>query len=565
MGVVQANNDIKVLTAKEDAEIERILFELSALAGSYADRIIDSYNCLVGLDVVFAKAELAYKMKATAPVLNDKGVIELKQARHPLIPADRIVPVDVTLGEDFDTLIITGPNTGGKTVTLKTIGLLTLMAMCGLMIPAGDGSTLSVFRRVLADIGDEQSIEQNLSTFSAHMTNIIGILKVANSSTLALIDELGAGTDPVEGAALAIAIIERLRERGAKIASTTHYAELKEFALKTSGIENGSCEFDIKTLRPTYRLLIGVPGKSNAFAISQRLGMDTRLVDRAKELVNTESRQFEDVVQNLENRRQSLERQLENAQRLTQKANTEKQKAENELARAEKQARDAIDNARAEAERIVSRTKAQAYAMLDEIEKARKAKNDDAETRAKLKRAINQIEDSSNPVETRSPGDDGYVLPRPLKVGDNVLIYDIDKDAVVLALPDKDNMVLVQAGIIKTRVALGNLRLKKSETAKTANKYQNRRRTTPSNVNIRPVTEIDVRGQTALEAIAAVDSAIDNALLTNVEQITIIHGKGTGVLRAEIQKHLRRCKYVKSFRLGTFGEGESGVTIVELK
>ena len=565
MGVVQANNDIKVLTAKEDAEIERILFELSALAGSYADRIIDSYNCLVGLDVVFAKAELAYKMKATAPVLNDKGVIELKQARHPLIPADRIVPVDVTLGGDFDTLIITGPNTGGKTVTLKTIGLLTLMAMCGLMIPAGDGSALSVFRRVLADIGDEQSIEQNLSTFSAHMTNIIGILKVANSSTLALIDELGAGTDPVEGAALAIAIIERLRERGAKIACTTHYAELKEFALKTSGIENGSCEFDIKTLRPTYRLLIGVPGKSNAFAISQRLGMDTRLVDRAKELVNTESRQFEDVVQNLENRRQSLERQLENAQRLTQKANTEKQKAENELARAEKQARDAIENARAEAERIVSRTKAQAYAMLDEIEKARKAKNDDAETRAKLKRAINQIEDSSNPVETRSPDDDGYVLPRPLKVGDNVLIYDIDKDAVVLALPDKDNMVLVQAGIIKTRVALGNLRLKKSETAKTANKYQNRRRTTPSNVNIRPVTEIDVRGQTALEAIAAVDSAIDNALLTNVEQITIIHGKGTGVLRAEIQKHLRRCKYVKSFRLGTFGEGESGVTIVELK
>lgn len=564
MGVVQANNDIRVLISKEEAEIERILFELSSLAGSYADTIIGSYKNLVELDVIFAKADLAYSMKAVKPVLNDKGIIDLKQARHPLIDLKKVVPVDVILGDSFDTLVITGPNTGGKTVTLKTIGLLTLMAMCGMMIPCSDNSRISIFRRVLVDIGDEQSIEQSLSTFSAHMTNIIGILKLANSSTLALIDELGAGTDPVEGAALAIAILEKLRSRGAKIASTTHYAELKEFALKTQGIENGSCEFDVKTLRPTYRLLIGVPGKSNAFAISQRLGMDKELVDRAKELVTAESRQFEDVVETLEHRRQSLEKQLANAQRLTQKANTEKQKAENELAKAKKNAEEEIRRAKEEAERIVSKTKAQAYALMDEIDKLKKNKEKaDSQAKAKLRQGIKQIEESSDPIEKQKNSD--YKLPRPLKVGDDVLIYDIDKDAVVLELPDKDNMVQVQAGIIKTRVQLSNLRLKEKKTEKVKNPYRNRNRSVQRSVDIHPITEIDVRGQTAIEAIMAVDSAIDNAILTNVEHITIIHGKGTGVLRTEIQKHLRTIKQVKSFRLGTFGEGESGVTIVELK
>ena len=563
MGVVQANNDIKVLISKEEAEIERILFDLSALAGSYADVIIGSYECLVELNLIFAKADLAYSMKAVAPKLNDKGIIDLKQARHPLIPRDKAVPIDVNLGKNFDTLVITGPNTGGKTVTLKTIGLLTLMAMCGLMIPAGDNCEISVFTRILVDIGDEQSIEQSLSTFSAHMTNIIGILKKANSSSLALIDELGAGTDPVEGAALAIAILEKLRTRGAKIASTTHYAELKEFALRTNGIENGSCEFDIKTLRPTYRLLIGVPGKSNAFAISRRLGMDENVVIRAQELVNSDSRQFEDVVTKLESRRQNLEKQLENAQRLTQKANTEKQKAENELAKAKQNAKIEIERARAEAEKIVSRTKAQAYALLDEMEKAKKAKDVDSRTRARLRREINKIEDSSNPVESKAEQKD-YKLPRPLKIGDDVLIYDIDKDAVVLELPDKDDMVMVQAGIIKTRVKLSNLRLKKSENKKAPNR-KSRTRSASVNVDIRPSTEVDVRGMTAIEAVMAVDSAIDNAILSNIETLTIIHGKGTGVLRTEIQKHLRSVKYVKSFRLGTFGEGENGVTIVTLK
>ena len=562
MGVVQANNDIKVLVAKEEAEIERILYELSALAGSYADVIIGSYKCLWELDLIFAKADLAYSMKAVMPALNDKGVIDLKQARHPLINPKDVVPIDVTLGKDFDTLVITGPNTGGKTVTLKTIGLLTLMAMCGLMVPAGDNSELSVFRRVLVDIGDEQSIEQSLSTFSAHITNIIGIMKKANSSTLALIDELGAGTDPVEGAALAISILEKLREQGAEIASTTHYAELKEFALRTDGIENGSCEFDIKTLRPTYRLLIGVPGKSNAFAISKRLGMDVNVVERAKELVNADSRQFEDVVQTLESRRQSLEKQLENAQRLTGKANIEKQKAENELARAKQKAENEIERARSEAERIIARTKAQAYALLDEMEKAKKAKSDDVGMRSKLRREINKLEDSSNPVESREQSD--YKLPRPLRVGDNVLIYDIDKKAVVLELPDKNGEVLVQAGIIKTRVKLDNLRLSKSDD-KPKKQYGKRLRNVHSNVDVHPMTEIDVRGMSAVEAVMAVDGAIDNAILTNIEQITIIHGKGTGVLRKEIQAHLKKSKFVKSYRLGTFGEGESGVTIAELR
>ncbi len=564
MGVVQANNDIRVLISKEDAEIERILFELSALAGSYSDQIISSYRCLCDLDLIFAKADMAYKMKAVTPKLNEHGIIDLKKARHPLIPSDKVVAVDINLGKDFDTLVITGPNTGGKTVTLKTLGLLTLMAMCGMMIPAADNSEVSIFRRVLVDIGDEQSIEQSLSTFSAHMTNIIGILKQANASTLALIDELGAGTDPVEGAALAIAILEKLRSRGAKIAATTHYAELKEFALRTDGIENGSCEFDIKTLRPTYRLLIGVPGKSNAFAISLRLGLDNNVVNRAKELVNRDSREFENVVSTLEARRQNLEKQLESARSLTQKANTEKQKAESELDRARKQAELVLEKAREEASRIVSRTSAQADALIDELDRARKAKNDDPALKAKLRRDIRGLEDSANPVEKKRQ-DGEYTLPRPLKVGDNVLIYDLDKDAVVLELPDKDNMVLVQAGIIKTRVELKNLRLKKSETKKNVSGFRNTRGHKPSNVNIRPVTEIDVRGQTAIEAIMAVDSAIDNAILTNVRNLTIIHGKGTGVLRAEIQKHLRTVKYVKSFRLGNFGEGESGVTIVELK
>ncbi|MBQ6627090.1 MAG: endonuclease MutS2, partial [Ruminococcus sp.] len=424
MGVVQANNDIRVLESKEQAEIEKILYELSATCGTHADEIIESYNFIVELNVIFSKAQLAYKMKATMPKMNDNGVIDLKQARHPLIPDKVVVPTDITLGKEFDTLVITGPNTGGKTVSLKTIGLLTLMAMCGLMVPCADNSELSTFRRVLVDIGDEQSIEQSLSTFSAHMTNIIGILKLANRSTLALIDELGAGTDPVEGAALAVSILEKLRSKGAKIASTTHYAELKEYALKTEKVENGCCEFDVKTLRPTYKLLIGVPGKSNAFAISKRLGMEDDVVERAKELVSSESRQFENVVETLEERRQELEKTLAQAHAELNKARTEREKAQKEMERAKKEAQREIEKAKHEASLLLSKTKAQAYALIDDLEKAQKAKAMSADDRAKLKRNMRDLEDTADPVKNNE--NSSYKLPRDLKIGDSVLIFDID-------------------------------------------------------------------------------------------------------------------------------------------
>lgn len=563
MGVVQANNDIKLLRSKEEDEIERILFELSANAGDFADAIIASYKNLAILNFVFAKANLAYNMRASMPIMNDRGIVDLKQARHPIIDKDKVVPVDIVLGKNFDTLVITGPNTGGKTVTLKTLGLLTLMAMCGLLVPCADNSELSVFRRVLVDIGDEQSIEQSLSTFSAHMTNIIQIIKLANSGSLVLIDELGAGTDPVEGAALAISILEKLRDKHAKIASTTHYAELKEFALRTDGVENACCEFDVTTLRPTYRLLIGVPGKSNAFAITKRLGMDDEIVERAKELVSSESRQFEDVVGTLEKRRQSLEKQIENANRLTAKANTEKQKAENEIRRAKENAEREIERAKQEAQRIISRTRAQADALVEELDKARKAKDMSAEARAKLKKNLNTMENNADPVMKKKSDGEKYKLPRPLKVGDSVLIFDIDKNATVLAPPTKDGMVLVQAGIIKTRVKIDNLRLIKEK--KQQPPQYSAKRNVHSTLDVRPTTEVDVRGETAFDAIMIVDKAIDNAVLMNINQLTIIHGKGTGVLRREIQSFLRTHKAVKSFRLGVFGEGESGVTIVELK
>lgn len=564
MGVVQANNDIKILQSKEEKEIERILFELSANAGDFADSIIRSYEILAQLNLIFAKADLAYSMRASMPLMNEKGVVDIRQARHPLINKDRVVPVDIVLGKSFDTLVITGPNTGGKTVTLKTLGLLTLMAMCGLLVPCAENSELSVFRRVLVDIGDEQSIEQSLSTFSAHMTNIIQIIKLANSGTLCLIDELGAGTDPVEGAALAIAILEKLRTCHAKIASTTHYAELKEFALQTSGVENGCCEFDVATLQPTYRLLIGVPGKSNAFAISKRLGMEDEIIRRAGELVSNENRQFEDVVEKLEKQRQSLEKQLENANRLTAKANTEKQKAENEMQKAKDSAAREIERAKQEAQRIISRTRAQADSLVQELDKARKAKDMSAEARTKLKRNIDIMESQADPVKKANTSTEQYKLPRPLVIGDSVLIYDIDKNATVLALPNKDGLVLVQAGIIKTRVDIKNLRLLKQHNQSNSNKFSSSRNV-HSNLNLQSVTEVDVRGENGYDAVNIVDKAIDNAVLANMNQITIIHGKGTGVLRREISAFLKTNKAVKSYRLGAFGEGGDGVTIAELK
>ena len=561
MSVVEANNEIRVLRSDEQEEISRILLELSGEAGSFADSIIESYNYAVQLDLIFAKAQVAYRMKAVVPQVGEDGRIVLHAARHPLIQKDKVVPTDITLGVSFDTLIITGPNTGGKTVALKTIGLLTLMAMCGLMIPAGEGSQISVFRHILADIGDEQSIEQSLSTFSSHMVNIIHIFQVADASSLILLDELGAGTDPVEGAALAQSIIQELRGRGARLACTTHYAELKAYAIQTPGVENGSCEFDVATLRPTYRLLIGVPGKSNAFAITQRLGMDPSIVDRARELVSRESNAFEQVVGRLEEDRRKMEDELRRLRESAVKAQQSAEQAERLKEEAESQFKKEVDRARQEAAQIVQKTRQRADALVNELEDLRRQKNKQlsAEQKARLRSGLKELENSSDPVRERR--DDNYVLPRPLVVGDEVLIYDIDKDATVLEEP-KDGMVLVQAGIIKTRVPLSNLRL----MSKRQMKKKNPTRTVTKNISTPEVaSSLDLRGQTVEEALMEVDSFLDRASRMHLSQVTIIHGKGTGALRAAVQQHLRRCAQVKSFRLGTYGEGESGVTIAELK
>jgi DNA mismatch repair protein MutS2 len=563
MGAVEANNRVKVLLSEEKKEMERVLAVLSAEAGNFADTIIRGYGLAVQLNVVFAKASLAYRMKATRPKLNDRGRIVLHKARHPLIAKDKVVPIDIELGTRFDTLVVTGPNTGGKTVSLKTIGLLTLMAMCGLMIPAAEESELSVFEQVLADIGDEQSIEQSLSTFSAHMKNIIGIIGRADSRSLVLLDELGAGTDPVEGAALAESILEELRRRGAKIAATTHYAELKAYALQTEGVENACCEFDVATLRPTYRLLIGMPGRSNAFAISLRLGMEETVVERAKELVSGENRRFEDVVQNLESSRKQLETEREEARRAREESERARREAEEARSRVQTETDREIARAREKASQLVAGTRAQIDALLNEMDEIRKQKNKgiSAEQKARLNSGLRALEDTADPVSKKL--DSGYHLPRSLKVGDTVLIFDIDKKATVLRQPEGNPPeVLVQAGILQTRVPVSNLRLVKEQPPRKMF------RTVTKNVSraqASAATEVNVRGLTAEEALMEVDRALDAALLSGVGQLTIIHGKGTGVLRSAVQQHLKNHPSVKSYRLGTFGEGESGVTIVEMK
>ncbi|MBW7571657.1 endonuclease MutS2 [Caproiciproducens faecalis] len=565
MGVVEANNEVRVLQSQEQAEIERILAELSAETGNFSSGIISGYHAAVELNLIFAKANLGYKMKASLPAVNDRGKILLKKARHPLIDKNKVVPTDIELGIHFDTLVITGPNTGGKTVSLKTVGLLTLMAMCGLMLPVAENSEISVFHQVLADIGDEQSIEQSLSTFSAHMTNIIQIIGQADESSLILLDELGAGTDPVEGAALAMAILESLRKKGARVAATTHYAELKAYALQTGGVENACCEFDVKTLRPTYRLLIGVPGRSNAFAISLRLGMEEEIVERAKELVSSENTRFEDVVQSLETSRQKLEGERSKAEQAHLEALRAQKEAQEIRSSIQAEADKEIEKARQQAAQLVSRTRGQIDALLNEMEELKKQQNKtlSAEQKAKLKAGLRTLEEAADPVHGRK--DEGpYVLPRPLQVGDTVLLYDIDKQGTVLQLPEGNSQnVLVQAGIIQTRVPLSNLRLVQEK------KVKEKRRTVTRNVTGRAqakvTTELDLRGQMTDEAIMNVDRFIDSALLSGIEQLTIIHGKGTGALRAAVQQHLKKHPSVRSYRLGVFGEGEAGVTIVELK
>ncbi len=571
MAVVEANNEIRVLQTKEREEIERILAELSASAGDFAQSIKNSYECACELNLIFAKAQYAYKIKAAPPVLNDKGIINLRAARHPLIDPKKVVPVDIMLGKDFDTLVITGPNTGGKTVSIKTLGLLSMMAMCGMMIPAGDLSEISVFDKILSDIGDEQSIEQSLSTFSAHMTNIISIFNEADESSLILIDELGAGTDPVEGAALAISILESLHFKGAKIAATTHYAELKAYALETPRVENGCCEFDVATLRPTYRLLIGVPGKSNALAISEKLGLDASVISRATELVSSENKAFENVVDKLEETRRRMEDEYDRAKQLSDKADKEKANAEKLRDEISQLREKELEKAKAQAIRVVDQAKREAYALLQELDKLKKEQQktkDAAELarRAKslVRKGIESIDSAADPIIGIEDDDEDYVLPRALVTGDTVIIRDIGKSAKVLSPADKNGNVEVQAGSIKTRVKLANLKLCENAPKKKENKSTARLQG-ESRLNMAASTRLDLRGMTVDECLIEVDRFIDMGLRTGLNEFTIVHGKGTGALRTAVTRYLKASPYVKSSRLGLYGEGEDGVTIVTLK
>lgn len=568
MSVVEANNEIRVLKLREQEEIERILSELSAEAGSFADSIIRSYEALVYLNFIFAKARLAYKMKAVMPQINSNGKTYLKNARHPLINYKRAVPITVELGNAYNTLVITGPNTGGKTVTLKTVGLLTLMTMCGLMIPADDGSCVAVYGKVFADIGDEQSIEQSLSTFSSHMTNIISIIGEADSNSLVLFDELCAGTDPVEGAALAKAVLLRLNAYGARVVATTHYPELKAYALDTPGVENASCEFDVATLKPNYRLIIGMPGRSNAFAISKRLGLDGDIIETAKQQVSEEDMRFERVLAALEQARRAAAEDRENAARIRAELENARRKAEQREAENQRTLEKQIEKARETAERIIETARYKSGILLNELEELKKGMTSenagDMAERARnaYKSTLNELENTVNPVmEKRTAGE----AVTEIKKGDIAVIADLGRDATVIDVNTAKKQAYVMAGAIKMWVGFDNLRLKSKNVPSTEIKKTRRVTGIPSRAQRDTSGEVDLRGMASDEAILELDSYIDNALLSGLETVRIIHGKGTGVLRKSVQAHLRSHKAVKSFRLGTFGEGENGVTIAELK
>ncbi|WRS28928.1 endonuclease MutS2 [Oscillospiraceae bacterium MB08-C2-2] len=568
LAVVEANNQIRELESKEQHEIARILLALSGQVAGCLEDIRDDYDALVQLDVQFAKSRLADHMKATLPVLGRDGKTQLKKARHPLIPAASIVPIDIMIGGEFDTLVITGPNTGGKTVALKTLGLLSLMAMCGLMIPAAEECPVSFFEKVLVDIGDEQSIEQSLSTFSGHMTNIIAILAAADSGSLVLIDELGAGTDPVEGAALAVAIITSLREKGARIAATTHYPEIKLYALQTPGVENGSCEFDVATLRPTYRLLIGIPGRSNAFAISQRLGLPEDIIEKAKELVSGENTRFEDVVSSLEEARLELEKEKEQARRYRMEADEAKQIASKMRQSLEKSNEQELERARAQARSIVEQTRFASQQLLDELDDLKKEKDKKefsaavTQKRGSFKGNLRKLEELADPVTRKKSS---YRLPRPIRRGDLVQMADTGTRGTVLSEPDSSGQVQVQAGIMKLKVPLESLRLLEKEGRVSVGGGAVNTRRVVGAAKEDSQTEADLRGMTSDEALMELDRAIDKALLSNIKLLTVIHGKGTGVLRKAVHQRLKQHRLIKSYRLGVYGEGESGVTIVEFK
>jgi DNA mismatch repair protein MutS2 len=536
---------------------------MSAEAAAHRDDINTNVKILVDLDVIFAKAKLAYHMRAWAPLMNDKGEVDLRKARHPLLDPKTAVPITVRLGTDFDSMIITGPNTGGKTVTLKTIGLLTLMAECGMHVPAGDGSRLSTFDAILADIGDEQSIAQSLSTFSSHMRTIVDVVEECDDRTLVLFDELGAGTDPAEGAALAIAIIEFCRTMGSRVVATTHYAEMKLYAMQTKGVINASCEFDVETLRPTYKLLIGIPGKSNAFAISRKLGLPEHILKEADDLVGKSDKDFEDVLSQLEQQRQQMEVARQEAERLRHETAKIKQQSEefNEQIRREREK--AMAEARKEAQQIIEDARITANRVGEELKQLKKQLQESADAsgfnqkQTELRRTLNEAEGKLRvgKVEEKRPEP-----KRDILVGDTVELLKLGTKASVIGI-NKDGTYEIQAGIMKLKAKKSEIYLLENE-----NPYVQKGRPKHSGREMKMAAmnpEVDLRGMDSVEAICVMDRYLDEAMRSNLKQVRIIHGKGTGVLRKAVHESLKRNKYVKKYRLGVYGEGEDGVTIAE--
>ena len=564
MSAVNGNNELRELFVAERKEIERILAELSAEAAARQESINLNYEMLVTLDCIFARAKLSFAMHGIEPVIRTDGKLELKRARHPLIDAKKVVPVSLSLGVDFDTMVITGPNTGGKTVTLKTIGLLTLMAECGLHIPADDGSSIAIFETVLADIGDEQSIEQSLSTFSSHMRNIVEILQACDRDSLILFDELCAGTDPAEGAALAIALIEFCRKCGAKVATTTHYAELKLYAMRTAGVINASCEFNVETLQPTYRLLIGIPGKSNAFAISRRLGLDEKIIEEAHSMVSQNDVNFEDVLTQLEQQRQQMEQAKVEAERLRMETEKQKEKSDEYYAQIKAERDKAVQQARKEAQYIIEDARRTANNVYEELKQLRKQAKDGAfvegsnEKQAALRRSLNEAEGK---LREKQEVRQRPAASRAIRVGDTVELLKFGSKATVLAV-NKDGSYQLQAGIMKVNAKPDEVYLLENETQAKAKKLMEGK---VRDLKSAAQPELDIRGMAVDEALPVLDNFLDAAYMGNLPNARIIHGKGTGVLRKAVQDELRRCKYVKSFRLGVYGEGEDGVTIAEFK
>lgn len=565
MSAVNANNALRDLELKEKKEIERILAELSAEAAAHWEDITSNFELLVSLDVIFAKAKLAYKMKAWAPAMNDRGFVELRNARHPLIDTQKVVPISLRLGSDFDTMIITGPNTGGKTVTLKTVGLLTLMAECGLHIPAGDGSQLSTYDAILADIGDEQSIAQSLSTFSSHMRTIVDVVAQCDDRTLVLFDELGAGTDPAEGAALAMAIIEFCRSMGSRVVATTHYAELKLYAMRTNGVINASCEFDVETLRPTYKLLIGIPGKSNAFAISRKLGLSESILKEATNLVGKNDKDFEAVLTQLEEQRQQMELARSEAERLRLETSRIKEQSEEYHAQLRKEKEKAMEAARREAETIIEDARRMADEASREIKAIKKQLSENADTaginqrQTDLRRRLNETQSS---IRATLPEKERPAATRDIIIGDTVELLKLGTKASVIGI-NKDGTYQLQAGILKMNAKKDEIYLLEFE-----NPYKEKHiRPAHSGREMRTAalaSEIDLRGMDTIEAVCVMERYLDEAMRSGLKTVRIIHGKGTGAVRAAVHQSLKRMKYVKKYRLGQYGEGEDGVTIVEL-